>query len=391
MSVDARIREGLDRIDQGLPPVESLEHYGELGARVRKQVRRRTAGAVIAAVAAIAVGVALVDARLGQDRAIAPVTPSDEWVLVTSTLVGTDFGPPTGDEWREPLGASPVTAYPYWASVDPATRRFLVNADEATALEVLTPGRAEPLGRIPCASDGTGCLGAALGPGPEELTMVNGSFHLLVVGPYGEFVRNLGPAGDGLLNGLAWAPDGGTLAVSHSEHGRDRGSLSVVLRDPESRTESTLFAYSEPAPPWYDADEHRYADWPGAFNSWAAPRLTDLQWAPDSTRLAFAMASTPEGGDDGARHLQWQLFVADVGTGDVEQVASLGRCTEPVDDAGGFAHACEKKEPFLSWTPDGKSITVLADSTLTTYDPTGKELSSEPSDLTGPIVWLTSE
>lgn len=391
MSVDARIREGLARIEQGLPPVESLDHYGELGARLRKHERRRTAVIAVAAAAAIAVGVAIVDAQLGQDRAVAPVAPPDEWVLVTSTLVGTDFEPPTGDEWREPLGASPVTAYPYWKSVNPVTRRFLVTADEGTALEVMTPGRAEPLGRVSCAVDRIGCLGAWLGPGPEEITAVSNNFQLLVIDPYGEFVRHLGPAGDGLLNELAWAPDGSTLAVSHSEHGRNRGSLSVVLRDPTSRTESTLYEYSETAPPWYDAEQHRFADWPGAFNSWWAPRLTDLQWAPDSTRLAFAMASTPEGGDDRARHLQWQLFVADTSTGDVEQIADLGRCTQPVDESGGFALSCEKEEPSLSWTPDGESITVLADSTLTTYDPTGKELSSEPSDLTGPIVWLTSE
>lgn len=396
MSVDARIREGLTRLEEALPRVDATERYAELDARTRKHALRRTTLAVVVAAAAIVVGAAVTATQLGQDRAVPPAAPSGQevprdWVLVTSALVGTDFAPPVGDEWQTPLGRSPVTTYPYWASVDPATRRFLINADGATALEVMTPGRAEPLGRIPCASDGTGCLGAALGPGPEELTMMTGNGHLVVTGPYGEFVRNLGRAGEGLLNGMAWAPDGSALAVAHSEHGRDRGSLRVVLRSPDSGDEITVHEYSEAAPPWYDADEHRFGDGPGAFNSWAAPRLTDLQWAPDSARLAFAMASTPEGGDHQARHLQWQLFVADAGTGEVEQVASLGRCTEPVDETGGFARACEKTEPSLSWTPDGKSITVLEDSTLTTYDPTGKELSSEPSELVGPIVWLTSK
>lgn len=392
MSVDARIREGLARIEETLPQVDATERYAELDTR-RKHAQRRTTAKVIAAAAVIAVGVAVAEAQLGQDRAVPPASPSgeemssSEWVLVTSDLVGTDYSPPVGDEWAEPLGGSPATTYPYWASVDPATRRFLVNADEGTALEVMTPGRAEPVGRIPCGV----CLGAALGPGPDEITMVSDSYHLLVSGPYGEFVRNLGPAGEGLLNGMAWSPDGSALAVSHSQHGRDTGALRVALRDPDSRTERTVFEYSEPAPPWYDADEHRYGSRPGEFNSWWTPRVTDLQWAPDSTQLAFAMASTAEGGDDDTRHLEWQLFVGDPFAGELEPVASLGRCTEPVDEDGGFGRACERKEPSLSWTPDGNSITVLADSALTTYDPTGKELSSEPSELVGPIVWLTTQ
>ena len=103
----------------------------------------------------------------------------------------------------------------------------------------------------------------------------------------------------------------------------------------------------------------------------------------------LALAQYQAGRQSEARHLQWQLFVADAVSGAVEQIADLGRCTEPVDADGRFARVCERKEPSLSWTPDGKSITVLADSTLTTYDPTGKELSSEPTDLMGPIVWMT--
>ena len=165
----------------------------------------------------------------------------------------------------------------------------------------------------------------------------------------------------------------------------------MVLRNPGSAEATPLYEYSEAAPPWYDAEEHRYADSPGAFNSWWAPRLTDLQWAPDSTRLAFTVATTPEGGDDEARHLQWRLFLADQTSGEVEQIADLGRCTEPVVEGGRFGRTCEGKEPSLSWTPDGQSITVLADATLTTYDLTGKELSSEPSNLIGPIVWMTSK
>ncbi len=395
MSVDARIREGLTMIEEKLPQVDTLERYDELGARIRKHQRRRITGMMIAAVAAVVVGVLVVDAQLGQDRAAPPASPSvewvppGEWVLVTSSLVGTDYATPVGDEWAEPLGTSGVMTYPYWASVDPATGRFLINADEATAHEVMTPGRAEPLLRIACEDDA--CLSAALGPGPDELTMMTGDFHLEVVGPDGDIERDLGPVGQGLLEGLAWSPDGDTLAEVHSDHSRNRGSLTVVLRHPDSSEQTTLYEYSEEAPPWYDAEEHRFGNGPGAFNSWNAPHLDDLQWAPNSTRLAFAMTTTPEGGDDEDRQVQWQLFVANPVTGEVEQIADLGRCAEPVDENGRFTRSCDEKEPSLSWTPDGNSLTVLADSTLTTYDLTGKKLSSEPTDLIGPMVWMTSK
>jgi hypothetical protein len=400
MSVDARIRKGLTMIEEKLPQVDTLERYDALGTRVRKHQQRRTTVKVIAAAAAVALGAVVIDAQLGQERAAPPAGPSvewvppSEWVLVTSSLVGTDYAPPVGDEWSKPLGDSGVKTYPYWKSVDPATRRFLINAETAreTALEVMTPGRAEPLLRLVCDNRGSiGCAHAAApGPGPEELTMWTGDFHLVVAGHDGQIRRDLGPAGQGLLiNGLAWASDGSTLAVAYSEHSSDQGSLTVALRHPDSAADTTLYEYSEAAPPWFDAEEHRFGSGPGEFNSWWAPRLADLQWAPDSTRLALAITSTPEDGDDEARHLQWKLFVSDPVSGEVEQIADLGRCTEPLDENGHFARLCEQKEPSLSWTPDGKRITVLADSTLTTYDLTGKELSSEHSDLIGPIVWMT--
>jgi hypothetical protein len=394
MSVDARLRQGMALIEGQLPQVDTFEEYAVLGDRVRRHERRRRALTLVAAVAAVTVGAAIVEAQFGQDRAAPPVIdapPRSEWVLVSSRLVGTDYSTPVGNEWSERLDQQGPARYPYWASADPASRRFLVYADDATALAVMTPGQADPLARIPCRQDGTGCLGAALGPGPEELTMVSGDFQLVVAGHDGAPRGNLGPAGAGLLNGLAWDPDGNTLAVAHSDHSADSGSLTVRLRRPDSAQEPPLFEYSEAAPPWYDAEEHRYADSPGAFNSWWAPRLTDLQWAPDSTRLAFTVATTPEGGDDEARHLQWRLFLADQTSGEVEQIADLGRCTEPVVEGGRFGRTCEGKEPSLSWPPDGQSITVLADATLTTYDLTGKELSSEPSNLIGPIVWMTSK
>lgn len=221
--------------------------------------------------------------------------------------------------------------------------------------------------------------------------MLSNELNLVVAGPGGEVARDLGPAGPGLMNGLAWAPDGSSLAEPNSEYSSDTGTLTVALRRPDGAVSDALYEYSQAAPPWYDAEEHRFGTGPGAFNSWWAPRLTDLQWAPDSTRLAFTVTTTPEDVDDRARHLQWPLFVADPSSGQVEQIADLGRCSQPVAEDGRFGRTCERKEPSLSWTPDGRSITVLADAALTTYDLTGKVLSSEPSNLIGPIVWMTSE
>ena len=100
--------------------------------------------------------------------------------------------------------------------------------------------------------------------------------------------------------------------------------------------------------------------------------------------------ATPEGPESG-RHVQWQLFVADTATGEVDQIADLGRCVEPVDRSGGHARVCEEKSPSLAWTPDGERLTVLSDSTLTTLDLDGKVLDSEPATVQGPLVWLEAE
>ena len=115
-----------------------------------------------------------------------------------------------------------------------------------------------------------------------------------------------------------------------------------------------------------------------------------LQWAPDSTRLAFATVATPEG-EGGDRQVQWQLLVADTATGQVDTIADLGRCAELVKENGDYAHDCEKASPSLAWTPDGESLTVLSDGSLTTYDRTGKVLDTEPTQLKGPLVWMDSE
>jgi Tol biopolymer transport system component len=255
----------------------------------------------------------------------------------------------------------------------------------------MTPGQAEPIFEYPCGFDYTGCLGGALGPGSEELTLLSGDGRLVVVGYDGAVARDLGPAGRGPLEGLAWGSDGTTLAIAYSEYTRDQGSLTVVLRSAESGEDLTLYEVSEDAPAWYDVEDHRIGSGPGMFNSWDAPQLEDLQWAPDGTQLAFVTTTTPPGGNEDERQVQWRLHVADVGTGTVEYIADLGRCSEPVDESGQHADVCGERPPSLSWTPDGKSLTVLADGNLMSYDPTGTVLSSERSRLIGPIVWMTAQ
>jgi hypothetical protein len=364
--------------------------------RLHRTHRRRTVGKLIGAAVAVAVGIGVVQVTSASDRAEPPVAPTGKWVLVSGALIGTDFLPPVGDEWSKPLGGQGDHAYPYWASVDAATRRFLIYADDATALEVMTPGRAEPLVRFRC-RNGLGCdFGSALGPGPDEITISTVDSQIGVIGPDGELTWPEWPfkgLGVGLLNPLAWSPDGEILAEAGGEQRADEASVTVVLRRPESAEVTTLYEYSEAAPSWYDAEEHRFGRGPGAFNGWGAPQLVDLQWAPDSTRLAFATVTTP-GGDSDDRQLRWQLFVADSSTGEVDKIADLGRCTEPVDDNGQYARVCDPPHvgsASLSWAPDGETLTVLSDGSLITYDPTGKVLDSEPTDLEGPLVWMESE
>ena len=249
----------------------------------------------------------------------------------------------------------------------------------------MTPGQREPLATVTCAS--AGCHAVALGPGPDELTMRSSDGVLVVIGPDGRTRRNLGPAwtnaapGQGFLHDEAWSPDGSSWAETRYEQRPDKASLTVLLRDPDSPDVTTLYRYSEPAPPWYHGGQRGDA---GKLPGWGAPYVIDLQWTPDSTRLAFItitvreLAHRPAGTADG---YQLRLFVADTTTGKVDQVADLGRC------------ACNGYSPHLAWTPDGQSLTVFSHSTLIHYDLTGKQLDSAVADppMGGPLAWLETE
>ena len=381
MSLETRARGAVASLRTGTP----VEVEEGLHALHRTHKRRRL-GKVVAGVAAVAAGFGVLQVGLDRDREAPPVSPPGKWVLVTGSGIGgaDNAVQPEGDEWAAPLAGRGVQSYPNFRSADPATQRFLVQNMEATAWLVMKPGRREPLATV------YADLGAILGPGPDEVTAGVDLGRVRVLGPDGELRRVLG--GD-LGFPASWSPDGATLAQVRSDHTRRDGSLSVVLRPQSLGESSTVYEYSEPAPPWYDAEEHRFADWPGAFNDWGAPRAVDLRWAPDSRRLAFATMTTPAGEGTG-RRVEWRLFVADIAAGQVRQIAVLGRCSEPVDENGQHARLCDRPlagSPSLAWTPDGESLTVLAEDTLTTYGLTGKVLDSEPTDLQGPIVWMTAD
>ncbi|HET7691115.1 MAG TPA: hypothetical protein VFK41_12070 [Nocardioidaceae bacterium] len=260
--------------------------------------------------------------------------------------------------WSKPPSTAAST-YPWWGSVDQVRQRFLVHASQA--LEVYRPGRTEPLLAFECTDDGaTGCLGAAPGPGPRDVTMVSADLHLVVADTDGMIKDDLGEVGGGLTR-LAWAPDGGTLAVAGSESRGGTGSVLITLRDVATGQLSILFSYDEQAPSWDDPEEHRYGDGPGQFNDWGTPSVSDLQWSPDSSRVAFTLTTSP-GGDDSDRHVRSHLFVADPVTGTVDEVADLGECSEPVPSTGRPAGECDLR-PALSWT----------------------------TELVGPMVWLCLE
>ena len=387
--MSASLRDLAQRVD-GLPSTyfdaTDLMRRGQ--ARLRRRRIAAVAGATVAVVAVV--GAALLAAPGTRDAA--PPAEEGHWVLVTGNDVGGADNPvqPAGDEWAEPLGDRGVQSYPRFRSADPATQRFLVQNQEATGWIVMRPGRREPLATIQ--TD----FGAVLGPGPDEVTTPSSDLErMLVLGPDGLTRRSVGaawtppPTAGGFTGPFAWSADGETLAETRYEHRAKKGSMTIVLRDPDSPDESTLYEYSEPAPAWYDAEEHRFADGPTAFNDWGAPRLVDLRWAPDSARLAFATMTTPEGGAD-RRQVRWQLFVADTATGETLRIADLGRCAEPVDERGGYSRVCEGQAVSLAWAPGGERLTVLSDGSLTAYDLTGTVLDSEPTTIEGPIVWMRS-
>ncbi len=382
MNLETRARDAVESL-RVATPVDAQNGLSEL----HRSHQQRTTGKVIAALVAIAVGFGVVQFQRNQDRALPPASPSGDWVLIT--------GGGSGD-WSKPLAKQGVQTYPDFTAVDPATHRFLVGNSEGTAWNVMTPGQREPLLTIPCSSGA--CLGAAFGPGPDEVTMQtmpfarrpnSPDFRIEVIGPDG---RSRGELGESRLGKLAWSSDGSTWAEVVSKQRIDQASFAVALRRPNSPETTALYQYSEQPPSWFDPEEHRFGDSPNAINGWGGPGVIDLHWAPDSVRLAFITVTTPEtGGVDGDRNVQWQLLVANAATGEVERIADLGRCTDPVDDDGQFGRACDGRAPSMTWGPDGETLTALADSALTTYDLSGKVLESDPTSIVGPVVWVRAD
>lgn len=394
MNLETRARAAVQSLRTATPvdPEDGLR-------RLHRTHQRRTVGKVIAGVVAVVVGLGgVVLLQRGQEREM-PISPLDKWVLVSGNGVYRDgvLNPNAGVGWSEPLPDNGVQTYEGFFDADPATGRFLVNNWTATGSEVWTPGRSEPLAKLTGGENGEEYDGASLGPGPDEVTVLMGG-ELVVVGPDGEVRQNLGPM-QSSVDLPDWAPDGNTGAAVRTEGNSRQASLAVVLVHPDSSEVTTLYRSSEDAPPWFDSDARGYR---GYVAGWGAPELIDLAWAPDSSRLAFLTVNTAEGavqGDGGADYYQLQLHVAETATGEVDtaQLGPQDAYAYESDGASGWRCTCTKLDhfaspwPSIAWTPDGANLTVLLDSTLTTYDRTGAVLSSQPTDLHGPIVWINSK
>lgn len=343
--------------------------------------RRRTAGKVVAALAAVAIGAGVVQIQTSRDDA-APVSPSDDWVLVT----------PSGGDWLNPLTShDDMQRYPTFLSADPATKRFLV-VDGLTrqTLYAVTPGQRAPLATYPCGW--WSCGKAALGPGPDEVTTIDGDARLAVLGPGGDERADLGPIAVGPaahVSDLAWAPDGETLAEARFDQDISTASLAIVLHHPDSSDSSVLYEFTESAPQWYvDVMGDRRTSF-----GWGSPQVAGLQWAADSTRLSFVTFTRVTSADtaDSENHpFEYQLWVADAESGEVEQIADLGECLADTQ-LRHYDIYCEGEPPSVAWTPDGKNLTVLHDSTLTTYDLEGEALDTEDTTIHGPLVWLDAK
>jgi hypothetical protein len=375
MNIETRAREAAEN----LRTTSLVDVEGGL-ARLHRTHHRRTAGKLVAAAAVIATAVGVAQVQRDQDDA-APARYDGPPVLVWGS----------GGDWDDPItGQQDEQSYPHFVAADPATSRFLM-ADgwEHDSWTTYMPGSRDEVHIYPCIPY-CGDV-AVLGPGDDEITTLDPG-GIVILGPGSDLDRgHMGPffddasrrelvaRGGGPHGGmLAWAPDDEQLALTRKGVYNDGVTVEVVIRDRSSKEDTPVYETSVPTPDWV---EPGHGDDP-----YMSPSIKALAWSADSRLLAFVLQTWSEQGP-GDEAFDWTLFVADVDSGETEEVAELVPC-ETDDRYGSWGCYLDL---WIAWAPDGERLSVLASQELSTYNRDGELLETKPTLRQGPIVWFGSE
>lgn len=342
-------------------------------SRLRRTRRRRDAGRVVAAcavVAAVAAGtVAIVD------RQEEPVPPANDPEVINGPIINAgerEFGSvPTLPSERP---------YPLWQAADPSSGAFLYASEGAPIAIVDETGTVAEIGcvQVPC-DLGPYPGNAAFGPGEDEVTFTIAPFAasadtLRIVGYDGEVREEMDLSHAGIPEGsaprlIAWSPDGRQLAMAMDE----TPEVWIIAEDGSGARP----VHREEAP--QQRVDGRYVN---------KPRVVDLAWSPDGSRLGILVANVFQGevGDPGdPSHPLPRLIVVPAQGGAAQTLHTFD-----FRDPHGTAPSNYIRNWAFAWSPDGTRIAVSNEGGIAEISATdGTVLADHPGfDDYGPLVWL---